>query len=88
MKLIPKVKVYIEDKLYVVGELKKKRIYFVSLIKKMNSHRGYIDNIYDYVEDVICYISDIKRNWKSYEFINLICLNLDENNTTIKRGIN
>ena len=54
----------------------------------MNSHRGYIDNIYDYVEDVICYIIDKKINWKNYEFINLICLNLDENNTTIKRGIN
>ena len=24
----------------------------------MNSHRGYMDNIYDYGEDVVCCISD------------------------------
>ena len=85
MKLISKVEVYIEGKSYVVEEFILKKMYCLPFIKKMNSHRGYMDNIYDYGEDVVCCISDKKWNGKNYEFINLISLNLDENNTKRNR---
>ena len=84
MTLVPKVSVNIEGVVYVVKELKTKQCVDYPAEKKIASYRGYIENIYDYGEYVICIVNN-KGNGIEHVNIKLISLNLDNNYSKRKR---